>query len=69
MASIVVTPSTGVVLTAADVKAQCRIDAGDEDSYIEGFLIPAACAAFEQRTRCRLLTTTLRQYAQQWPQS
>lgn len=69
MVSIVVTPSTGAVITAADVKAQCRIDAGDEDSYIDSFLIPTACAAFEQRTRCKLLATTLWQYAEGWPLS
>lgn len=37
-------------VTAADVKAQCRIDGNDEDSFLEYAVIPGARALAEQRS-------------------
>jgi uncharacterized phiE125 gp8 family phage protein len=67
MPTIVITPSTGSVLTAADVNRQCRIDVGAEDAYLEDVLIPAVAAMFEQYTRHRLLTTGVQDTFAGWP--
>lgn len=69
MTSIITTPNAGVVLTAADVRQQCRIDLTDEDAWIEGVAIPQTIGLFENETRCKLLTTTMRQLADAWPSS
>ncbi len=37
-------------VTAAQVKAQCRIDGNDEDSFLESAVIPGARALAEQRS-------------------
>lgn len=69
MASIVITPAVGWPLTAAEVKAQCRIDGAFEDAYIEDVLIPAVCLMFERETGCYLLTTVVEDRLPCWPRT
>lgn len=66
MPTAVITPGAAAV-TAADVRAQARIDATDEDAYITGFLIPSVEQMFVDATRCRLTTTVLEQVGYAWP--
>ncbi|WP_290646417.1 hypothetical protein [Aquabacterium sp.] len=67
MPSIVITPSTGSVLTFDEVAQQCRLDDDAERSYVEQVLIPSVSSMFEQYTRCKLLSTVMEDAHAEWP--
>ena len=65
MALRVVTPAKGTIVTLAEAKAHCRVDANDEDDFIEGLILDAG-ELLEAETQRRFLTQTLEWVRECW---
>ena len=66
MSILVITPATSEPLTTSDVKDFLRVDSSDEDTLI-GVLITAARSMAEAYTRRILMTTTIEEFYDGFP--